>query len=212
MTFISFLFIVLIGCSLYSCSIGCDMMQKLIRKIKEEAIVIDNRIVKVDHFINHMLDTKLVFEIGEEFAKEFPQTTKILTIEASGIAYAVATSFYLEKRPIVFARKSNSLIMSEDVYNSKVYSFTKEVESNIIVSKEFINEGDNVLIIDDFLATGNAALGLIDIAEQARANVIGIGIVIEKGFELGRSKIEAKGINVHSLAIIKNIENNKVIF
>lgn len=187
-------------------------MQKLINKIKAEAEVIDNRIVKVDHFINHMLDTELVFEIGEEFSNVFEGATKILTIEASGIAYAVATSFHLNNIPIVFARKSASLITTDNNYSSKVYSFTKEIESNVIVSKEFIDEGDKILIIDDFLATGNAALGLVDIAKQAKAEIVGVGIVIEKGFELGRRKIEQQGVKVHSLANIKKLDNNKVYF
>lgn len=212
MTYIITLNIDDIWVSLYSNIIGCDLMKKLIDKIKNEAVVIDNRIVKVDHFINHMLDTKLVFEIGEEFSKVFSESTKILTIEASGIAYAVGTSFHLHNIPIVFARKSSSLITSDQTYSSKVYSFTKETESNVIVSKEFISKKDKVLIIDDFLATGNAALGLIDIAKQAGAEIVGLGIVIEKGFESGRSKIEAQNIKVHSLANIKKIENNKVYF
>lgn len=187
-------------------------MKKLIEKIKNESVVIDNRIVKVDHFINHMLDTELVFDIGEEFSKVFTEATKILTIEASGIAYAVATSFHLHNIPIVFARKNESLITSNNSYSSKVYSFTKEKESNVIVSKEFLNKEDKILIIDDFLATGNAAVGLIDIARQSGAEVLGVGIVIEKGFETGRQKIESLDVKVHSLALIKEIKNDQVYF
>jgi len=187
-------------------------MNRLVEKIKKEAYVIDNRIVKVDHFINHMLDTDLVFEIGKEFASKFPQATKILTIEASGIAFAVSTAFHLKHIPIVFARKSESLITDENVYSSKVYSFTKQKESKVIVSKEFLKETDKVLIIDDFLAMGNALEGLVDIAKQAGTKIVGAGVVIEKGFQNGRKKIEEEGIEVHSLANIVAIEDNKPIF
>jgi len=187
-------------------------MEKLKSKILKEAYIIDNRIIKVDHFINHMLDTKLVFEIGKEFANEFSGINKILTIEASGIAFSVATAFHLDNVPIVFARKSASLITTDNVYKSKVFSFTKQIESTIIVDKEFLNPGDNVLIIDDFLATGNALNGLIDIANQANAKVRGVGIVIEKGYQGGRKRIEDMGIKVHSLANIKRIEDGKVVF
>ncbi len=187
-------------------------MDRLVNKIREEAYVIDNRIVKVDHFINHMLDTDLVFDIGREFSEKFPEATKILTIEASGIAFAVATAFHLNHIPIVFARKSESLITGNNSYTSQVYSFTKQKISNVLVSKEFLSKDDKVLIIDDFLAMGNALEGLIDIAEQAGSEVIGVGIVIEKGFQKGRDKIENKGIKIHSLANIVGIEDNNIIF
>lgn len=187
-------------------------MERLIKKIKEEAYVIDNRIVKVDHFINHMLDTDLVFAIGKEFSKNFTGATKILTIEASGIAFAVATAFHLDNIPIVFAKKSESLITTDNSYSSKVYSFTKEKESNILVSKEYITKDDKLLIIDDFLAMGNAAEGLIDIATQAGAEVIGFGAVVEKGFQHGRDRIVEKGIKVYSLANIVGIRDGVVIF
>lgn len=187
-------------------------MDKLIKKIKDEGYVIDNKIVKVDHFINHMLDSKLVNEIGLEFSKVFKNITKILTIEASGIAYAVATAFHMNHVPIVFARKTESLITSDDLLKSDVYSFTKQKTSTIIVDSAYINKDDNILIIDDFLAKGNAALGLIDIVNQKNATIAGVGIVIEKGFEPGRKRIEELGINVHSLALIKKLENNKIVF
>jgi xanthine phosphoribosyltransferase len=187
-------------------------MQRLIDKIKEEAYVIDNRIVKVDHFINHMLDTELVFAIGEEFAKVFPKATKILTIEASGIAFAVSTAFHLKHVPIVFARKRESLITGTNVFSSTVVSFTKEETTQIIVDKEFLTKDDHVLIIDDFLATGSALKGLVDITKQSGATIAGIGIVIEKGFLNGRQPFVEQGINVHTLANIKEITNNHVYF
>jgi xanthine phosphoribosyltransferase len=187
-------------------------MERLVKKIKEEAYVIDNRIVKVDHFINHMLDTELVFEIGKEFSEKFPNATKILTIETSGIAFAVGTAFHLNNIPIVFAKKTPSLITDSNVYSSKIYSFTKQVDSNVTVSKNFLTSKDKVLIIDDFLAMGSALSGLISIAEQAGAEIIGAGIVIEKGFQEGRKNIKNKGIQIHSLANIVDIKNNIPIF
>lgn len=186
-------------------------MQLLIDKIKAEAYVIDNRIVKVDHFINHMLDTKLVFQIGKEFAAAFPRATKILTIEASGIAFAVATAFHLNDIPIVFARKRSSSLFNGDVYTSPVVSFTKEEETTIIVDKAFLTKDDHVLIIDDFLATGSALWAMVNIARQAGASIDGVGIVIEKTFLNARRAFEAEGIRIHSLAHISNIVNNQVI-
>jgi len=159
-----------------------------------------------------MLDTSLIFEIGKEFAKHFSNVTKIVTIEASGIAFAVATANALNNIPIVFARKSESLITSKDVYQSSVYSFTKQKESIIIIDKKYINEFDHVLIIDDFLALGNAAIGLIDIANQAHASIEGFGVVIEKGFQNGRERIESLGVKVVSLANISKINNGKITF
>lgn len=187
-------------------------MKSLQEKIQKEGYIIDDKIVKVDHFINHMLDTKLIFEIGKEFAKHFNGVTKIVTIEASGIAFAVATANALNNIPIVFARKSESLITSDELYSSKVYSFTKQKESTIIIDKKYISDEDNVLIIDDFLALGNAAMGLIDIVNQSKASIKGLGIVIEKGFQQGRKRIIDLGIPVVSLANIKSIKNGKIEF
>ena len=187
-------------------------MEKLIRKIQEEAYIIDNRIVKVDHFINHMLDTKLVMDIGKEIAAHFQNATKILTIEASGIAFSVATAVHLNNIPIVFARKQASLITTDHVYKANVYSFTKQVEKTVIVDKEFLKPTDKIIIVDDFLATGNALVGLVEIAKQSGAEIIGCGIVIEKGFQDGRQRIESLGIPVFSLAKISKIENNTLEF
>jgi len=187
-------------------------MKKLKDKILNEAYVIDERIIKVDHFINHMLDSKLLFDIGVEFSKKIKGATKIVTIEASGIAFAVATSFALDNIPIVFARKTSSAITSNTVYTSNVHSFTKDITSTILIEKNYLNSEDNVIIIDDFLATGSAALGLIDIVNQAGATLLGTGFVIEKGFQGGRKAIEEKGIAVHSLAIIRSLKNNEIQF
>jgi len=187
-------------------------MQRLIDKIQAEAYVIDNRIVKVDHFINHMLDTELVYEIGHRFAELFPDATKILTIESSGIAFAVATAFQLDHIPIIFARKRESLITGNHVYSAKAISFTKEEDTTIIVDSEFIQSTDRVLIVDDFLATGSALNALVSIVEQAGATIEGAGIVIEKRFLDGRKVLTDKGIPVHSLATITAIRDNQVFF
>lgn len=187
-------------------------MKILEEKIKKEAHVIDNRIVKVDHFINHMLDTKIATEIAAEFAKEFKEATKIVTIEASGIAFAVLTAIHLHHIPVVFARKSESLITDSNVYKRSVYSYTKEVSKDVIIDKAFLNSSDKVLIIDDFLATGNALLGLSEMVLESGATLLGCGIVIEKGFQNGRKRLEERHIKVLSLANIIKIKNNEVLF
>lgn len=187
-------------------------MKKLIDKIKNEAYIIDNRIIKVDHFINHMLDSELVFQIGKEFADHFSGVTKILTIETSGIAYALASSFHMNYVPVVFAKKVRGSQSSNAVYVSKVFSYTKQIESIISVDKEFLSKEDKVLIIDDFLATGEASVGLIDIVKQSGAEICGVGIVIEKRYEKGRDRIQQMGVDLHSLACVERIENNQLIF
>lgn len=187
-------------------------MDKLKNKIKLEAYVIDERIVKVDHFINHMLDTELVVDIGKEFAKRFEGVTKIVTIEASGIPYALSTAVAMGNIPIVFARKRESLITSSDVFTSEVYSFTKEQNYTIQIDDRFIHETDRVLIIDDFLATGSAAMGLVDIVRQAGAGIIGFGTVIEKASLKGREMLESRGVRVESLANIISLKGNNIIF
>lgn len=187
-------------------------MDQLKEKIKLEGYVIDERIVKVDHFINHMLDTKLVVDIGKEFAARFDGVTKIVTIEASGIPFALSTAVAMGNIPIVFARKRESLITGDKVLSSQVYSFTKEQNFTIQIDQEFIRETDRVLIIDDFLATGSAAMGLVDIVRQAGAGVIGFGAVIEKGTLQGRELLEARGIRVESLANIISLKGNNIVF
>jgi len=187
-------------------------MKELIEKMKLEAYVIDNRVIKVDHFINHMLDSELVFKMGKEFASAFSGVTKILTIETSGIAYALATSFHMDYVPVVFAKKVRGSQSGKEVYQSKVFSYTKQVESIISVDKNFLQENDQVLIIDDFLAKGEATAGLIDLVEQSKARLVGVGIVIEKGYEKGRERILNKGIKLRSLACIKEIKDGELIF
>ncbi|MEJ9149494.1 xanthine phosphoribosyltransferase [Bacillus smithii] len=188
-------------------------MKHLEEKILKEGLVLSDQVLKVDSFLNHQIDPFLVKEMGEEFAKRFQNEsiTKVLTLESSGIAPAVMTALEL-KVPAIFARKNKSLTLSENVYLSEVYSFTKREKSTIYVSKKYLNESDRVLIIDDFLANGQAACALLDIVKQAGAHLVGIGIVIEKAFQNGGSLLRKQNIRVESLVRIQSLENGKVLF
>lgn len=187
-------------------------MKSLKLKIQNEAYVLDDGIVKVDHFINHMLDTKLLDEIGTEIALMYQGVTKVLTVESSGIAFACSAAMHLGYVPVVFARKTQSRIMGACVYKSIVKSFTKNVESTVSVDKAYLSSEDRVLIVDDFLAYGNALNGLADIVNESGATLVGCAVVIEKGFQKGRERLNKLGISVKSLANIKEIKNGEVIF
>ncbi|CAM4198680.1 xanthine phosphoribosyltransferase [Acinetobacter pragensis] len=188
-------------------------MYALEQKILAEGIVLSEEVLKVDSFLNHQIDPVMMQQIGQEFARLFKDAgiTKIITIEASGIAPAVMAGLELGV-PVIFARKYQSLTLKDDLYRSKVFSFTKQVESTIAISKKHINAADKVLVIDDFLANGQAALGLADLIHQAEAEVIGIGIVIEKSFQPGREFLIDKGYRVESLARVKSLANGTVEF
>lgn len=188
-------------------------MDMLIEKIKSEGIVLSPSVLKVDSFLNHQIDPQLMQEVGREFADRFSRSgiTKILTIESSGIAPAVMAGLHLNV-PVVFARKRKSLTLVNDLITASVYSFTKEETSEISVSKKYLSEEDNLLIIDDFLANGQAALGLAEIAQKAGSAVAGIGIVIEKGFQKGGQQLRENGFRVESLAIIDSLENGVISF
>lgn len=188
-------------------------MESLKQAILERGKALSDQVLKVDAFLNHQIDPQLMIQVGQEFADRFKndQITKILTIESSGIAPSFTTAVELDV-PLVFARKKKSLTMSDNVFVSQVYSFTKKESNTITVSKNFIEEGDCVLIIDDFLANGQAALGLIDIVKQAQASVAGVGIVIEKSFQPGRKQIEELGYRVESLARIKSLDTGQISF
>ena len=189
-------------------------MKLLHEKIRSFGKINENRIIQVDSFLNHQLDIELFNELGKELQRRFANQTitKILTIETSGIAIASIVSQYFGNVPVVFAKKHAGLNMSDEVYTSTVYSYTKDQEYTIKVSKDFLNSKDNVLIIDDFLASGAALMGLLDILDQSGSHVAGVGIVIEKGFQGGRQLIEARGIQLESLAIIEKIEDGQVYF
>ncbi|SCH39665.1 MULTISPECIES: xanthine phosphoribosyltransferase [unclassified Romboutsia] len=189
-------------------------MKLLQDKILNEGSVSGSDILKVDSFLNHQLDVNFLNEIGKEFKKRFAdkKIDKILTIEASGIAIASIAAQHFGNVPVVFAKKVESKNLDKDVYETKVFSFTKGKEYSVKVSKKYLNKDENILVLDDFLANGRAALGLKDIVEQANANLAGIGIVIEKGFQEGRNLLEEAGINLQSLAIIESIENGNITF
>ncbi len=189
-------------------------MEELVNRILKDGTVEDGAILKVGTFINHSMDIRLFNAMGREFKKRFQEDkiTKIVTIEASGIGIAAIAAQYFDYVPVVFAKKFVGSNMSSEVYESEVYSYTKATRYKVRIEKNLISSDDKILIIDDFLANGCAALGLIDIIRQSGASVVGFGAVIEKGFQQGRRVIEEQGVKVESLAVIKGFEGDKVIF
>ncbi len=188
-------------------------MKLLQEKIQAEGKVLSDHVLKVDAFLNHQIDPVLMKEIGLEFARRFAgkKITKVVTIESSGIAPALMTALELGVS-VVFARKRKSLTLKDNVYTASVYSFTKQETNEISLSKEFLSCDDQVLIIDDFLANGQAALGLMELVQQAGATVAGIGIVIEKSFQEGGAKLRETGVQVESLAEVASLHDSKVTF
>lgn len=188
-------------------------MQALRDAILTMGIGLGEDIVKVDMFLNHRIDTKLLFEMGEELAARFREEkpTVILTVEASGIAIAVAVARAMGNLPVVFAKKSATVVQSPDVAQAKVYSFTHKRENVIRVDKHYIPAGSRVLIIDDFLADGQACQGMMALCAQLDCAVAGIGIGIEKGFMPGGKNLRAMGVHVESLAIVTGIEDGKIL-
>lgn len=182
-------------------------MNFLEERIVKDGIVKDGNVLKVDSFLNHQMDIRLFDQIGEEFKKRFEGTliNKILTIEASGIGIACVAARQFDV-PVIFAKKSKSINIEGEVYVAEVESFTHKCKNQVIVSKKFLNPDDNVLIIDDFLANGCALQGLISIVTSAGANVAGIGIVIEKGFQTGGQIIRNLGYHLESLAIVDGMD------
>lgn len=182
-------------------------MNFLEERITRDGVVKEGNVLKVDSFLNHQMDVELLDEIGREFHRRFAdeKITKVLTIEASGIAiaYAVARCFGV---PMVFAKKKKSINLDGDMYTAEVESFTHKNKNQIIVSKKFITSEDKVLVVDDFLANGCALQGLLAIVEQAGADVAGIGIVIEKGFQPGGRMIRNLGYHLESLAIVESMD------
>lgn len=182
-------------------------------KILSEGTALSESVLKVDNFLNHQIDPQLMHEIGAEFKKRFEGKgiTKILTLESSGIAPSVMAGLLMDV-PVVFARKRQSLTLTDGLLTSEVYSYTKQETNQICVAHKFLKEDDTVLIIDDFLANGKAAEALIDLAEQAESNIAGIGIVIEKSFQEGGGLLRDRGHHVESLARIANLAEGKIEF
>ena len=181
-------------------------MQLLKDRIQRDGIVREGGVLKVDSFLNHQIDVSLLNEIGREFCRRFSGcgVNKILTIEASGIGIACIAAQHFEV-PVVFAKKAASKNISGDTYTSRVHSFTKDKFYDVIVSKDFLGEGDRVLIIDDFLAKGAALVGLADIVKQSGAELVGAGIVIEKAVQDGGERVRATGMRVESLARVASM-------
>lgn len=188
-------------------------MKLLEERILKDGDVLGENILKVDSFLTHQVDFELMQEIGKVFADKYKEAgiTKVVTIEASGIAPAVYAAQALGV-PMIFAKKAKNITMTEGILTAEVYSFTKQVTSQVSIVSRFLSNDDTVLIIDDFLANGQAAKGLLEIIGQAGAKVAGIGIVIEKSFHDGRDLLEKTGVPVTSLARIKAFENGRVVF
>lgn len=185
-------------------------MNFLEERILRDGIVKEGNVLKVDSFLNHQMDIELLDQIGKEFYERFKELTitKVLTIEASGIAIACFVAKYFGV-PLLFAKKSKSVNIDGDMYVAEVESFTHKSKNQVIVSKKFLQKGDHVLIIDDFLANGCALQGLISITKDAGATVEGIGIAVEKGFQMGGAIIRNFGYNLESLAIIEKMDEEK---
>lgn len=181
--------------------------EPLVKRILTDGKCLEGGILKVDSFINHQIDPKLLQDISKEFVKRFAneKIDKILTIEASGIAPAILVGLFLDV-PVVFAKKKKPSTMS-NMLVTEVFSFTKQRSYCVCVSQEFIKEGENILFIDDFLANGNAAKGIIDLINQAKANLVGMGFIIEKSFQEGGKLLRDQAIHVESLVKIKSLDN-----
>ncbi|MEG0592568.1 MAG: xanthine phosphoribosyltransferase [Coprobacillus sp.] len=184
-------------------------MKALEEKIRTEGIVKEGNVLKVDNFLNHQIDVAFLDEMGKEFKEKFKEhkITKILTIEASGIGVAVMVARHFDNVPVVFAKKSKTSNISTSLYHTRIDSYTHQKTNDVVVSKQYLNEEDHILIIDDFLANGCAILGLIDLIKQANATVEGIGIVIEKGYQTGGKTIRELGYHLESLAIIESMDD-----
>ena len=193
---------------------GAILLKLLEDRIVKDGIVKPGNVLKVDSFLNHQMDISLFNDMGKEFKRLFNDTpiNKILTIEASGIGIACVAAQYFDNVPVVFAKKSQTVNIDGEVYSTKIESFTHKRVYDVILSKKYLSSKDHVLIIDDFLANGEAVKGLLDIAAQAGAHVVGVGIVIEKGFQDGGKKLREQGVRIESLAIIESLEEGKVTF
>lgn len=184
-------------------------MKELEEKIQTEGIIKEGNVLKVDNFLNHQIDVRFLEEMGKEFKRLFAhkKITKILTVEASGIGVAVIVSRHFGHVPVVFAKKSKTSNISDDLYHTQVESYTHQKTNDVVVAKQYLNAEDHVLIVDDFLANGCAVLGLIDLVNQAGGTVEGVGIVIEKGYQEGGRKIRELGYHLESLAIIESMDD-----
>lgn len=185
-------------------------MELLKERIRKDGQIKPGNVLKVDSFLNHQMDIRLFNEMGKEFKRRFAdvKVDKILTIEASGIGIAAVVAQYFDC-PVVFAKKSQSINLDGTMLSTEIESFTHKRKYEVIVASRFLEPGENILVIDDFLANGCAAIGLANLIEAAHANLVGIGIVIEKGFQQGGALLREKGIRVESLAIVDGMDAEK---
>lgn len=188
-------------------------MDKLKKRILEVGTVTTDHILNLDAILNHQVDPHLHMEIGQEFARLFQHSRidKVLTIESSGIPLAFSTAYALNV-PLVFARRKKSMTMNAHIHHERVPSFTKGIVSDIMVSTEYISENENILLIDDIIANGDVLRGLIRIVEKAKANLVGVGIVVEKTFQAGASSIRERGIDIKSLVQISSLADGNIHF
>lgn len=188
-------------------------MDLLKNRILTDGKAVNEHVLKVDSFINHQVDPMLMDAIGKELFNHYKNQniTKVVTVESSGIAPAVLTALYLNV-PLIILKKRNSKTLIDDIYQTKVKSFTKNTEYDLTLSKKYLNENDNVLVIDDFLANGEASIGAIKLIEMSGAKVVSIAILIEKSFQEGRKKLEQAGYDIYSLARISKLSDGKIEF
>lgn len=188
-------------------------MKELERYIQENGVAVGTDILKVDSFLNHQIDCGIMMKLAKDLKDHFNDKpiNKIVTIETSGIAPSVLLG-YLLNVPVVYFKKSTSKILKDELYQTKIHSFTKDIDYQISVSKKYLGPEDHVLLIDDFMANGEACLGAIDLIKQADATLEGIGIVIEKAFQKGREKVEAQGYQIYSQARIKSLHDGVIEF
>lgn len=188
-------------------------MKELQERIKKEGIVVNQDILRVDSFINHQVDPLLMEHIGEAFAEHFKNhgITKIATIESSGIAPALMTARCMEL-PLIILKKQPSSILNDNLFHTQIISYTKEISYELTVSASLISEEDHVLIIDDFLANGEAATGAIRLLRKAHATIAGIGVLIEKSFQPGREKLVSQGFDVYSVVRIRHMSEDGIEF
>lgn len=188
-------------------------MKLLEERILQEGIVLGEDILKVDGFINHQVDVELMEALGRDMAEHFRDqgVTKVFTIESSGIAPAIFTAKYLNV-PMVILKKNESKNLQTEVWQTEVSSYTKDVSYELTLAKNYISDSDHILIIDDFLANGEAATGAVRLIRKAHATIAGVGVLIEKAFQPGRSKLESQGISVYAQAIIRTFEDGRAVF
>jgi xanthine phosphoribosyltransferase len=195
----------------------CSALEADVKELGEAILKwgkgLGNDIVKVDMFLNHRIDTGLLFRMGEAWAEEFraDKPDMVLTVEASGIAMAVAAAHALGDIPVVFAKKSATVVQNDDMVQAPVYSFTHKTQNMIRIEKQYLPEGTRVLIIDDFLADGQAVRGLMNLCWQQQAEVVGVGIAIEKGFQPGGKALRESGVHLKSLAVVEGIRDGNIV-